>query len=53
MPRTFRGFRVISTRPAFSDWFCASTPMKEETLATAGSLRMASAMARWRAVMAV
>ena len=50
--RWFSGFSPISTRPEFSDWFCASTPTKEETLLTAGSCRIASAIWRWRAVMA-
>ena len=50
--RTFSGFSPISTRPEFSDWFWASTPTKEATLETAGSFRIAAAMARWRSVMA-
>ncbi len=52
MPRSACGFRLISSRPAFSVVLVPSTPMKEDRLSTAGSCSTASASTCWRAAMA-
>jgi len=43
---------LIKTRPLLSVVLIPSTPIKEETLSTAGSCRIAWARARWRSAIA-
>src|SRR2546427_4139087 len=51
-PRSDLGFRLMKTRRLLSVVLTPSTPMKEETLSTAGSCRIARASDCWRSAIA-
>ena len=50
--RSLRGLRLISMRPELSVGLVPSTPTNDVRLSTSGSLRIASARARWRSLIA-
>ncbi len=48
LSRVPKGFNAINTRPALSVMLAPSTPMKDDTLSTAGSSRSTCASSRLR-----